>query len=77
MTREEIIEKLLKEDKDFAYHYEKHKDLDKEIAKLEKHHPMTHELEMEIEKLKKEKLYHKDMMEKKIAEFQKNLQSKA
>ena len=30
---------------------------------------MTHDLEMELEKLKKERLYHKDMMELKIQEF--------
>lgn len=69
MTREEAIQKLLEESKEFRHHYEKHKELDDKIDKLEKHHPMTHELEMEIEKLKKERLYHKDMMEKLINDY--------
>ena len=69
MNREEAIRVLLERDKEFKYHYEKHEELDKEIDKLEKHHPMTHELEMEIERLKRERLYHKDMVEYKINEF--------
>lgn len=69
MNREEIIQKLLQESKEFKYHYEKHHELDVKIDKLEKHHPMTHELEMEIENLKKERLYHKDMMELLIKEY--------
>ncbi len=69
MTREEVIQKLLQEDKEFRYHYEKHEELDKKIDKLEKHHPMTHDLEMELEKLKKERLYHRDMVELKIQKF--------
>lgn len=72
MTREEAIKKLLEEDPEFRHHYKKHEELDKEIAKLEKHHPMTHQLEMQIEQLKKEKLYHKDIMEEKIQRFLRN-----
>ena len=72
MTREEAIRKLLEEDKEFRYYYEKHEELDKLVDKMEKHHPMTHDLELEIEKLKKERLYYKDMMEKKLQEFLKN-----
>ena len=34
MTREEIIQKLLQEDKEFRYHYEKHEELDKQIERL-------------------------------------------
>ena len=71
MNREEIIQKLLRESKEFRYHYEKHHELDAEIDKLEKHHPMTHELEMEIERLKRERLYHKDMIEYLIQEYMK------
>ncbi len=63
MNREEVIRKLYEEDPKFKELKDKHDKLDKEIAKMEKHFPMTHELEMEIEKLKKEKLYYKDQME--------------
>jgi uncharacterized protein YdcH (DUF465 family) len=72
MTREEAIEKLLREDPKFKEWKEKHDELDKDIAKLERHHPMTHDLELEIEKLKKEKLYYKDLMEQKIQELLRN-----
>lgn len=69
MTREAVVEKLLKEDREFKHYYEKHQELDKLVDRLEKHRPMTHELELQIEKLKKEKLYYKDLMEKKIQEY--------
>ncbi len=69
MTKEEAIKILLEKDKEFRYHYERHRELDKEVDKLEKHYPMTHELEMEIERLKRERLYHKDVIEYKVNEF--------
>ncbi|MEZ0360358.1 MAG: DUF465 domain-containing protein [Hydrogenobacter sp.] len=73
MTREEVIRKLLQEDKEFKHYYEKHDELNKLVDRLERHKPMTHELELEIEKLKKEKLYYKDLMEKKIQEYLKKV----
>ena len=69
MNREEAIKKLYEEDPQFREWKDKHDELDKDIAKLERHHPMTHDLELEIEKLKKEKLRYKDLMEQKIQEF--------
>jgi uncharacterized protein YdcH (DUF465 family) len=69
MNREEIIRKLYEEDPQFREWKDKHDELDKQVAKLERHHPMTHDLELEIEKLKKRKLYYKDLMEEKIREF--------
>ena len=75
MNREEIIKKLYEEDPEFREIKDKHDELDKDIAKMEKHHPMTHDLEMEIEKLKRQKLYYKDLMEKKIQEAMKEQSS--
>ncbi len=72
MNREEAIKKLYEEDPQFRKWKDRHNELDKDIAKLEKHHPMTHDLELEIEKLKKEKLYYKDLMEQRIQEFMKS-----
>lgn len=69
MTREDAIKILLESNKEFRYHYEKHEELDKQVDKLEKHHPMTHELEMEIERLKRERLYHRDMVEFILSNF--------
>ncbi len=68
MTREEIAKKLYQESPEFREVKDKHDELDKKIAKLEKHFPMTHDLELEIERLKKEKLYLKDRMEEMIQE---------
>ncbi len=68
MNREEIIKRLYEEDTRFREWKDRHDELDKEIAKLERHHPMTHDLELEIEKLKKEKLRYKDLMELRIQE---------
>lgn len=69
MTREEAIQKLLEEDKGFRHMYEEHKDLEWKISKLEKHFPPDPELETEEERMKRRKLYLKDMMELKIKEF--------
>jgi uncharacterized protein YdcH (DUF465 family) len=69
MTREEAIKKLLEENKEFKHYYEKHDELNKLVDKLEKHKPMTHELKLEIEKLKKERLYYKDMVEKILQDY--------
>jgi len=71
MTRDEVVRKLYEEDHRFRWLKDKHDELDKEIAKLERHYPMTHDLELEIERLKREKLYYKDLMEQKIQEFMK------
>ncbi|GAB6065317.1 hypothetical protein JCM9492_04090 [Aquifex pyrophilus] len=71
MDREQIIKELYEKDPEFRELKDKHEELDKKIRKLEKHHPMTHDLEMEIEKLKKEKLRYKDMIEMKIQEYMK------
>jgi len=69
VNRDEIVEKLYREDPEFREWKDRHDELDKRVAKLEKHHPMTHDLQIEIEKLKKEKLYYKDLMEERIREF--------
>lgn len=66
MTREEAVQKLLQEDKEFKHMYDEHKDLEWQISKLEKHFPPDPELEAEEERLKRRKLYLKDMMELKI-----------
>lgn len=71
MEREQIIQELMQKDPEFKEIKLKHEELDKKIRKLEKHHPMTHDLELEIEQLKKEKLYYKDLIEQKINEYMK------
>ncbi len=72
MEKKVIEEKLYQEDKHFKYAKDKHDELDKEIVRLEKHHPMTSDLELKIEALKKERLHYKDQMELMTSEYIKN-----
>lgn len=74
MTREEAIQKLLEEDKEFKHLYEEHRELEWQISKLEKHFPPDPELEAEEERLKRRKLYLKDAMELKIKEYLSKIQ---
>jgi uncharacterized protein YdcH (DUF465 family) len=69
MTREEAIQKLLETDEEFKGWYEEHKELKWKVHKLEKHFPPDPELEAEQERLKRRKLYLKDLMEVRIKEF--------
>ncbi len=69
MTREEAIQKLLETDEEFKSWYEEHKELKWKVHKLEKHFPPDPELEAEQERLKRRKLYLKDLMEVRIKEF--------
>ncbi|RMA96097.1 DUF465 domain-containing protein [Hydrogenothermus marinus] len=69
MTREEAIKKLLETDPEFKEWYEEHEELKWKVHKLDKHFPPDPELEAEEEKLKRRKLYLKDLMETKIKEF--------
>jgi len=69
MTREEAIKKLLETDEEFKQMYEEHQELEWKVQKLEKHFPPDPEIEAEEERLKRRKLYLKDMMELKIKEF--------
>ncbi len=77
MTREEAIEKLLATDPDFKEWYEEHQELKWKVHKLDKHYPPDPQLEIEEEKLKRRKLYLKDLMEKRIKEFIENSEKAA
>ncbi|NPA13111.1 MAG: DUF465 domain-containing protein [Aquificae bacterium] len=69
MTREEAIKKLLETDEEFRQWHEEREELKWKIHKLDKHYPPDPELEAEEERLKRRKLYLKDMMEQRIREF--------
>ena len=69
MTREEAIKILLETDEEFKNWYEERQELKWKIQKLEKHYPPDPELEAEEERMKRRKLYLKDMMEQRIKEF--------
>ncbi len=69
MTREEAIQKLLEIDPEFKKWYEEKEELKWKIHKLDKHFPPDPEIEAEEERLKRRKLYLKDLMEARIKEF--------
>lgn len=69
MTREEAIQKLLEIDPEFKEWYEEHEELEWKVHKLDKHNPPDPELEAEEQRLKRRKLYLKDLMEVRIKEF--------
>ncbi|HIE58419.1 MAG TPA: DUF465 domain-containing protein [Persephonella sp.] len=69
MTREEAIQKLLETDPEFKEWYEEHEELKWKVHKLDKHNPPDPELEAEEQRLKRRKLYLKDLMEIRIKEF--------
>ncbi|SNZ10503.1 hypothetical protein SAMN06265182_1865 [Persephonella hydrogeniphila] len=69
MTREEAIKILLETDDEFRKWHEERQELKWKIQKLEKHYPPDPELEAEEERMKRRKLYLKDLMEQRIKEF--------
>ncbi|WP_029519995.1 DUF465 domain-containing protein [Persephonella sp. IF05-L8] len=69
MTREEAIKILLETDEEFRKWHEEREELKWKVHKLEKHYPPDPELEAEEERLKRRKLYLKDLMEQRIREF--------
>ncbi len=64
----ELISKLKTEDKHFARIFDKHNELDTQIAEAEKRGHFT---DMEMEKLKKEKLLLKDEIYSMIIKYKK------
>ncbi len=69
MTREEAIKILLETDEEFRKWHEEREELKWKIHKLDKHYPPDPELEAEEERMKRRKLYLKDLMEQRIREF--------
>ncbi len=67
-NKDELVDRLLKEDMEFKKSYKSHKDYESKIAKLDKKKQLKPEDEVEINRLKKLKLSLKDGMEKKLAE---------
>lgn len=68
MSDEEIIETLKRDNEEFRKLYQEHRDLDGMLSELDKKHFLTTEEEVELHRLKKEKLLKKD----RIAELVKN-----
>ena len=60
---QELIDRLCKENEEFKELYEQHLQFEEKIEELLKRPPTT-EIHFEIEKLKKQKLQGKDLMER-------------
>lgn len=71
MKEEDIIEILKKENKEFSRIYDEHRKLDSQLAEYNKQPFLTPEEEVEILRIKKEKLYKKDKMAEFIREYKK------
>lgn len=72
MREEEIIEILRKENEEFNRLYQEHRMLDTQLSELSKKPYLTAEEEVEILRIKKEKLYKKDKIAELIREYKKH-----
>jgi uncharacterized protein YdcH (DUF465 family) len=66
---EELIERLMKENKEFLKAKQSHSQLSKQLDELEKKPFLTPQDEMEIKIIKKKKLALKDQMEKILIQY--------
>jgi uncharacterized protein YdcH (DUF465 family) len=72
MREEEIIEILKKENEEFNRLYQEHRMLDSQLSELSKKTYLTADEEIEILRIKKEKLYKKDKIAELIREYKKH-----
>ena len=69
ITKEELIERLMRENEEFLKAKKGHAELSRQLEELEKKPFLTPQDEMEIKILKKKKLAYKDQMEKILMKF--------
>ena len=72
LTNEEdkrLFTELYESDEKFKEWVDRHYELNVKVDKLEKHNPMCHALEMELENLKREKLKLKDLIWAKFNQY--------
>lgn len=74
MKEEEIIEALKKESKEFSRLYKEHRDMDSQLLEYNKKTYLTPEEEIEVQRIKKEKLYKKDKIMELIRGYKNNIQ---
>jgi uncharacterized protein YdcH (DUF465 family) len=71
MKEEEIVEILKNDDEDFRKLYQEHRELDNQLAELDKKHYLSTEEEVERKRMAKEKLHKKDKMAESVREYKK------
>ncbi len=73
MSEEEIIETLKKDNEEFRRLYQEHRQLDSILSELNKKHYLTPEEELEVLRMKKEKLSKKDKIAELIKHFKRGI----
>lgn len=72
MKEEEVVEALKRENEEFRRIYQEHRDLDSQLLEYNKKSSFTAEEEVEINRIKKEKLYKKDKIAELIRGYKKH-----
>ena len=72
MKEEEVVEALKKENEEFRRIYQEHRDLDSQLLEYNRKSRLTAEEEIEINRIKKEKLYKKDKIAELVREYKKH-----
>jgi uncharacterized protein YdcH (DUF465 family) len=71
MKEEEVIEALKRDNEEFRRLYQEHRDLDRQLLEFNKKTYLAAEEEVEMHRIKKEKLYKKDKIADIIREYKK------
>lgn len=72
MSDEEIIETLKRDNEEFRKLYQEHRELDGMLSEFNKKHYLTAEEELEMQRMKKEKLSKKDRIAELVKNFKEN-----
>ncbi|MFA5355050.1 MAG: DUF465 domain-containing protein [Thermodesulfovibrionales bacterium] len=73
MKEEEIVEALKRESYEFRRLYQEHRDLDEQLAELDRKVYLSPEDEIDRKRLRKEKLLKKDRVTEMIREFRESV----
>jgi uncharacterized protein YdcH (DUF465 family) len=72
MNEEEIVENLKKENEEFRRLYQEHRELDTQLLEFNRKPHLSPEEEVEMHRIKKEKLYRKDKIAELVREYKKH-----
>ncbi|MEW6116921.1 MAG: DUF465 domain-containing protein [Nitrospirota bacterium] len=75
MSDEEIVEALKRENEEFRRVYQEHRELDTRLAEYNKKHYLSPDEEIEMHRLKKEKLQKKDKIAEMIRDYRRLVHS--
>ncbi len=72
MKEEEVVEALKRENEEFRRIYQEHRDLDSQLLEYNRKSRLTAEEEVEINRIKKEKLHKKDKIAELVREYKRH-----